>query len=124
MDLPDPDARGTVDKFLSKTDPKAQKAYRACEDVRPELTTSVAEALEPPLTAAQKAANKRYSECMRENGIAEFPDPAENGRIRLPNWKPSEHPPGFLAAQDKCKAEPGQKEAFPELVHDPSTTKG
>lgn len=114
MDLPDPDAKGFVDKFLDKMDPKVQKAGRACEDVRPELTTSVAEALEPPLTAAQKAASKRYAECMRENGITEYPDPTETGRIRFPDWKPSDLPPGFHDAQSKCTAEPGYKEAYPE----------
>lgn len=124
MDLPDPDARGHVDKTLAKMDPKVQKAAKACKGVAPELTDSVAEALEPPLTAAQKAANKRYAECMREKGIGEFPDPTETGRIRFPNWKPSEMPPGFQDAQDKCGAEPGYREAFPEMVYDPSTVKG
>jgi hypothetical protein len=47
----------------------------------------------------------QYSECMRENGVPEFPDP-ENGRLTLragPNSGIDPSSPEFKAAQEACQ---------------------
>jgi hypothetical protein len=56
---------------LQKTDPRFQAAVEKCmKDLPP------AEEPEPePLTPEQLAKQRDYAECMRDNGIAAFPDP-------------------------------------------------
>jgi hypothetical protein len=48
----------------------------------------------------------KYSECMRENGVPEFPDP-ENGRLTLrvgPDGGIDPNSPEFKAAQEACQS--------------------
>jgi len=116
IDLPDPDAKGFVDKTLAKFDPTVQKASKACIGVWPELTESLAQALREPLTPAQVAANRRFAECMRENGIKQYQDPAADGHPRgVANVSgPFDLPFGYMDAQQTCVGEPVQRQAFPE----------
>ncbi|MEV4643073.1 hypothetical protein AB0J80_37615 [Actinoplanes sp. NPDC049548] len=45
-----------------------------------------------------------YAKCMRENGVANFPDPDKNGQVRLdPNSGVDQDSPEFRQAQDACK---------------------
>ncbi|MCO6009022.1 hypothetical protein NE236_29015 [Actinoallomurus purpureus] len=49
----------------------------------------------------------KYAECMRKNGVPEFPDPAPDGRVMLTGKKGSgldPESPQFKAAQQACKA--------------------
>jgi hypothetical protein len=126
IDLPDPDATGFVDKTLDKMDPTVQKASAACKNVWPELTPSLAKALEPPLTAAQVAANRRFAECMRENGIKQYQDPAADGHARgvADVSGPFDLPFGYMDAQQKCLEEPVQRQAFPEAFLTGDSVKG
>jgi hypothetical protein len=61
----------------------------------------------PPLSATQRAAMLQFSQCMRANGVPNFPDPtfATGGRIRL-QLKPGDgidpNSPGFQHAQTAC----------------------
>jgi len=43
-----------------------------------------------PLTAQRLDARRRYAQCMREHGVADFPDPDANGQFRIPPgfWTP------------------------------------
>ncbi|MEV0403310.1 hypothetical protein [Actinoallomurus sp. NPDC050550] len=49
----------------------------------------------------------KYAECMRKNGVPEFPDPAPDGRVMLTGKKGSgldPESPQFKAATQACKA--------------------
>ena len=58
-----------------------------------------------PSTTDRNAQAVRYSQCMRENGVPDFPDPVD-GRIQLRAEKGSDLDPesaGFKKAQETCK---------------------
>jgi hypothetical protein len=57
-------------------------------------------------TDAESAKGVKYAECMRKNGVPEFPDPV-NGRVQLKARKGSgldPESPQFKAAEQACKA--------------------
>lgn len=93
--LPDPDARGTVDlgaflrsANLPKTDPALLTAEKACAPLQvaaPEELSQV-----PPRTAEQIENLRKYAKCMRANGVPTYPDPLPNG-----DW-----PPNMLSGTD------------------------
>lgn len=109
--FPDPNSSGqlTIDGIangtsLDPSSPAFQQALGACKD------------LEPPgfmgtkRTAQQQEAALKFAQCMRDNGVKDFPDPAPDGPLIDTNRIPSlagKHPgsvPGFTAAKDKCSA--------------------
>ena len=58
-----------------------------------------------PSTTDRNAQAVKYSQCMRENGVPDFPDPVD-GRIQLRAEKGSDLDPesaGFKKAQETCK---------------------
>jgi hypothetical protein len=101
--FPDPNSSGqlTIDGIvngssLNPDTPAFQQALSACKD------------LEPPgfmgsqRTPAQQEAALKFAQCMRDNGITNFPDPTPNGPII--NVHGAHGIPGFEAAQQKCSA--------------------
>jgi len=61
-----------------------------------------------PSTTDRNAQAVRYSQCMRENGVPDFPDPVD-GRIQLRAEKGSDLDPesaGFKKAQETCSLLP------------------
>jgi hypothetical protein len=101
--FPDPDASGqlTIDgvvngSSLNPNTPAFQQALSACKD------------LEPPgfmgteRTAQQQEAALKFAQCMRANGVPDFPDPTPDGPVINVNGAHSI--PGFEAAQEKCSA--------------------
>jgi hypothetical protein len=77
----DPDAKGKFeysgDMRVFKKDPKFRAAQEKCSGLLP----SVPEGLEekPALTPEEIEAKGRYAKCMRDNGVADFPDPGPDG---------------------------------------------
>jgi hypothetical protein len=109
--FPDPDAAGalTIDGVIngSSLDPNSatfQQAISACKD------------LEPPgfmghtRSAQQQEAALKFAQCMRDNGVPDYPDPTADGPIidttRIPSMagKDPRSDPGFNAAKNKCGA--------------------
>ena len=101
--FPDPNSSGqlTIDGIANGTSlnpntPAFQQALSVCKD------------LEPPgfmgsqRTPAQQEAALKFAQCMRDNGITNFPDPTPNGPIINVNGAHSI--PGFQAAEQKCSA--------------------
>jgi hypothetical protein len=67
----------------------------------------------PSLTAAQKAQELAYSECMRSHGVPDFPDPNSNGQIQIsggPNSSTGFDPnsPAFQTANKACQSKQPQ----------------
>lgn len=113
IDVPDPGGdtgEGVTFRFDQNEDPKkVDAAMKACKQYLPDGG-------EPPkLDAGQIEKMRQLSRCMRENGVPDFPDPDENGLIRVEPGKgvdPSS--PKMRDAHDKCKhlepAPPGSNE--------------
>jgi hypothetical protein len=108
--FPDPDASGTftIDGVVngSSLDPDSaawKKALDACKDLRPAGFTG------SKRTAQQQAQVLKFAQCMRDNGVKDFPDPGPDDPIINTNRIPSlagkdvRSDPGLRAAQDKCQ---------------------
>jgi hypothetical protein len=105
--FPDPDASGelTIDGVLngSGVDPDSaawKQAIRACEDLEP-----------PGFTGHQRNAEQQkgaleFAQCVRDNGVPDFPDPASDAPLIDTNRIPSSAKPGGMnilnAALRKC----------------------
>lgn len=86
----------------SKMDPNSpawKKAEEACRSLRPEPSEGQKQQM--------KAQGLKYSQCMRDNGIKEFPDPNPDGGMLLRMEKGTEmdpQSPKFKKAQEACKS--------------------
>jgi hypothetical protein len=108
--FPDPDASGTftIDQVAngSSVDTRSaafQQALTACKD------------LEPPGFAGQKRSPQqqegalKFAQCMRDNGVPDFPDPTADGPLidttRIPSLagKDPRSDPTFNAALQTCR---------------------
>ena len=108
--FPDPDASGalTIDGVVngSSLDPNSatfQQAISACKDLEPPGFTGSTR------SAQQQEAALKFAQCMRDNGVPDFPDPTANGPLidttRIPSMagKNPRSDPGFSAALQKCR---------------------
>ncbi|MEU5944199.1 hypothetical protein ABZ793_01395 [Micromonospora sp. NPDC047465] len=80
--VPDPDPRGRVDLRApgvpKKGDPKWTEAQRTCAKYSVPIPDELEE--KPPTLTAEEVGHRRaYARCMRENGVADFPDPGADG---------------------------------------------
>jgi hypothetical protein len=106
--FPDPDASGTftIDGIAngSSLDPSSaafERAIAACKD------------LEPPgfmghkRSAQEQEAALKFAQCIRDNGVKDFPDPAPDGPLldttRMPGNPDGRSIPGLQAAMQKCR---------------------
>ncbi|GAA2141013.1 hypothetical protein [Glycomyces algeriensis] len=102
-DFPDPERNGengvglSLPEGIDPEDEDFKAAEEACEDLMP--GPGEGETLDPEIYEALLD----YSECMRENGIAEFPDPQPNGGIMM-NGEQGFDPQSdeFQAADEAC----------------------
>jgi hypothetical protein len=99
-DFPDPNAKGEFVYGVSVTPAVWTKAVRACKDLQPPGTLSAKR------TPRQQSASLRFAQCIRENGVEDFPDPA-NGEPLVNTYEiPSSNQPGGMArlnaAMEKC----------------------
>ena len=107
-EFPDPDASGafTIDAVIngSSLDPNSaafKQAITACKDLEPPGFTG--QKRSPEL---QKAALK-FAQCIRDNGVKDFPDPAVDGPLidtnRIPSVAGSSGHSILRAAMSKCR---------------------
>jgi hypothetical protein len=88
-DFPDPDASGqlTIDAVAnSSVDPNSaafKQAMTACKDLQPPGFTG------NKRSAQQQAAALKFAQCVRDNGVKDFPDPAPNDPLIDTNRIPS-----------------------------------
>jgi len=106
--FPDPDASGrlTVDGVLngSSIDPDGaawQGAIDACQDLQPPGFAGGGER-----SSGQQSAALRFAQCIRENGVPDFPDPGPGQPIvdtnRIPSSNTSDGMSILNAAMHKC----------------------
>jgi hypothetical protein len=109
-EFPDPDASGqlTIDGVLngSSIDPDGptwKAAIDACKDLQPPGFTGNGER-----SADQQDAALKFAQCIRENGVTDFPDPANGQPLVDTNRIPSANTAGGMsilnAAMQKCSS--------------------
>jgi hypothetical protein len=105
--FPDPGASGklTIDAVangssLDTNAPAFKRAISACKDLEPPGFTGTKR------SSQQQQAGLRFAQCIRENGVKDFPDPLPNGPLVDTNRIPSSAQPGGMsalhAAMQKC----------------------
>jgi hypothetical protein len=99
-DFPDPNAKNEFEYGVSVTPAVWKQATSACKDLQPPGTLSAKR------TPKQQAASLRFAQCVRDNGVKDFPDPV-NGEPLVNTYKiPSSNRPGGMtilnAAMHKC----------------------
>lgn len=106
--FPDPDASGaiTIENVVngSSVDPNSatfQQALSACRDLEP------AGFMGQKRSAQQQEAALRFAQCIRDNGVRDFPDPTPDGPLIDTNRIPSAATPDGMstlhAAMQKCR---------------------
>ncbi|CAA9294541.1 MAG: hypothetical protein AVDCRST_MAG77-5055 [uncultured Chloroflexi bacterium] len=109
-EFPDPDASGqlTIDAIangssLDTSSPAFQTAIAACKDLQPAGFTG------NKRSAQEQVQALKFAQCIRDNGVKDFPDPDPNGPLIDTNRIPSAAGRGGLdisglrAAQEKCR---------------------
>jgi hypothetical protein len=97
--FPDPDAKGEFNFGVDVSPAVWRKAVDACNDLKPPG------ALSSKRTPKQQSASLRFAQCVRENGVKDFPDPV-NGEPLVDTTKiPSSNQHGMNilnAAMQRC----------------------
>jgi hypothetical protein len=88
-DFPDPNALGDFPSFgISVSPAEWKKALGACKELQPPGSLSA------KLSPKQLSAALKFAQCMRENGVKDFPDPV-NGQPLIDTTRiPSSNRPG------------------------------
>ena len=102
-DFPDPNAKNEFEYGVSVTPAVWKRATTACKDLQPPGTLS------SKRTPKEQSGALKFAQCMRDNGVKDFPDPA-NGEPLVDTTKiPSlgdrspRTDPVFAPAMDKCR---------------------
>jgi hypothetical protein len=100
-DFPDPNASGDFPSYgISVSKAMWMKAVAACKALQPPGTLSA------KLTPAQKSAALKFAQCIRENGVPDFPDPVSGQPLVDTTRIPSSNKPGGMtilnAAMHTC----------------------
>jgi hypothetical protein len=100
--LPDPqiDSNGRANFPNGTPDPPAS-VRRACQSIYDRLPSSARGEQERP--PADMQALLRFARCMREHGVADFPDPDAEGNFRAPAGATNPKTPGFQRAMEACR---------------------
>ena len=107
-EFPDPGASGkvTIDAVvngssLNPNTPAFKQAISACKELEPEGFMG------SKRSSQQQQAALAFAQCIRENGVNDFPDPTPNGPLVDTNRIPSANEPGGMsilhAAMQKCR---------------------
>lgn len=102
VDMEDPEPGEPVRLQVKGVDKETvDKAQEACKKYAPQNGKG------PGDDPKMKEKMLKFAECMRDNGVEEFPDPSDEGGIMIN--KDLEDDPDFEKAQEKC-----QKKYMPE----------
>jgi len=107
-EFPDPNASGDQEfvDAMQRLDPSSaawKKAIGACKDLQPPGL------LGGKATPQEMRERLAFAQCMRDNGVEDFPDPTVDGPLidtrRIPSaaGKGARSIPGFQAAMEKCR---------------------
>jgi hypothetical protein len=100
-DFPDPDKNG---RFViaaggpNQNSPQVKKAKQACKSQEPPGIKD-----DPAQVAQAQNEWLKFAQCMRKNGISDFPDP-QDGRLLVPRDRINTNSPQFKKAQNACRS--------------------
>jgi hypothetical protein len=96
-DFPDPDANGQLrgPAHEQQDNPKFRAAQEKCRDLAPGGEHQRSD----PASVEQM---RKFSQCMRDNGLPDYPDPDPDGRVRGPGHEQQDNPK-FRAAMEACR---------------------
>jgi hypothetical protein len=96
-DFPDPDANGELrgPAHEQQGNPKFQAAQEKCRNLAPGAEHQESD----PATVEQM---RQFSQCMRDNGLPDFPDPDANGQLRGAGHEQQDNPT-YRAAMEACR---------------------
>jgi hypothetical protein len=92
--FPDPGPGGFARNGINLQSPAVRSAMNACMRYLPESGHS------PPVPASVREKELLLANCMRANGVPNYPDPGANGAIQFPVGSPIPRSPGFQRAQN------------------------
>jgi hypothetical protein len=96
--FPDPDPSGYARSSINLQSPAVQSALNACTRYLPPSGHP------PTVPTSVRHQELLLANCMRANGVPNFPDPDNNGDIQFPVTSPIPHSPAFQRAQNgPCK---------------------
>lgn len=99
--FPDPDSSGDFVYGVSVSPEVWSKALGACKDLQPPGTLSADRSPE------QQSAALSFAQCVRQNGVKDFPDPVNGEPLVDTRRIPSTERPGGMtilnAAMEKCR---------------------
>jgi hypothetical protein len=107
-EFPDPDASGTLTidgiangSSLDTNSLAFKQAIVACKDLQPPGFIG------HKRTAQEQESALKFAQCIRDNGVKDFPDPAPDGPLidttRMPGNPDGRSIPGLQAAMQKCR---------------------
>jgi hypothetical protein len=104
-DFPDPNANGEFVYGVSVSPTVFTRATDACTHLQPPG------ALSTERTPEQRSASLRFADCMRDNGVKDFPDPVDGEPLVDTTKIPSSDAPDGMtvlnAAMEACRTVPG-----------------
>ena len=90
-DFPDPNASGEFPSFgISVSPAEWKKALGACKELQPPGSLSA------HMTPKQLSVALKFAQCMRENGVPDFPDPVNGQPLIDTTHIPSANKPGGM----------------------------
>ena len=99
-DFPDPNEKNQFDYGVSVTPAVWNKATTACKDLQPPGTLS------GKRTPKQQSASLRFAQCIRDNGVKDFPDPVNGDPLvdttKIPSTNTANGMTILNAAMRKC----------------------
>ena len=102
-DFPDPDPKNQFQYGVSVSPAVWTKAVSACKDLQPPSTLS------GKRSPRQQSTALKFAQCMRDNGVKDFPDPANGDPLidttKIPSLgeRSPRTDPVFAPAMDKCR---------------------
>ena len=101
-DFPDPGADGQFslshgEGGIDQDDPKFRAAMETCRDLAP--GGDHRDTGDPAYVEQMR----EFSQCMRDNGLPDFPDPDADGRLQLGHGEGGYGDPKFQAAMESCQ---------------------
>jgi hypothetical protein len=99
-DYPDPDPNGRSGAGHEAFDPNDPRVKAASDRCRSQLPGGGEHAAPNPETIRQLVA---FAQCMRANGVADFPDPNADGSFPRSAEEGAHNDPKFQAASDRCR---------------------
>ena len=94
---PNPDGQYGVGHEINRDDPKFTAANENCRGL---LAAGDRHDVVGPETVQNLV---KFAQCMRENGVPDFPDPSADGKFPRSAEESAHADPQFQAASDKCQ---------------------